>query len=155
MVLSFVFLVLDLRLPTHGVLTVGAVISLIIGALLFFNSGGPYSGPQVDPWVVYSMAGVIALISFVLITIIVRTQRKPVTTGTEGMIGAQAIALTPLTPEGRVSYGGENWAATLLDASSVDAGAKVLIVSVNGLRLFVRPVRSLPPVEAPAVPKID
>ncbi len=155
MVLSFVFLVLDLRLPTHGVLTVGAVISLIIGALLFFNSGGPYSGPQVDPWVVYSMAAVIALISFALITVIVRTQRKPVTTGTEGMIGAQAIALTPLTPEGRVNYGGENWAATLLDASSVDAGAKVLIVSVNGLRLFVRPVRSLPPVEAPAIPKID
>src|SRR6266581_1708195 len=48
MVLAFVLLVLDLRLPTHGVLTVGAIISLIFGALLFFNSGGPYSGPQVN-----------------------------------------------------------------------------------------------------------
>src|SRR6266568_6915346 len=45
MVLAFVLLVLDLRLPTHGVLTVGAIISLIFGALLFFNSGGPYNGP--------------------------------------------------------------------------------------------------------------
>src|SRR5216684_4357386 len=63
LVLAFVLLVLDLRLPTHGVLTVGAVISLVVGALLFFNSGGPYSGPQVNPLVVYSMAALIGLIS--------------------------------------------------------------------------------------------
>src|SRR5579875_1539303 len=155
MALSFVFLVLDVRLPTHGVLTVGAVISLVIGALLFFNSGGPYSGPQVNPWVVYSMAGVIALISFALITVIVRAQHRPVTTGVEGMIGAKATALTPLVPEGRVRYGGEDWAATLVDASSLDAGAEVQIVNVEGLRLFVRPARSLPHVEATAIPKIE
>jgi membrane-bound serine protease (ClpP class) len=155
MMLSFVFLVLDLRLPTHGVLTVGAVISLVTGALLFFNSGGPYNGPQVNLWVVVSMAGVIALISFALITIVVRAQHKPVTTGVEGMIGARATALTPLIPEGRVRYGGEDWAATLVDASSLDAGVEVQIVHVEGLRLFVRPVRSLPHVEVPALPKIE
>src|SRR3989440_1083860 len=143
MVLAFVLLVLDLRLPTHGVLTVGAVVSLVVGALLFFNSGGPYSGPQVNPLVVYSMAVVIGLISFTLITIIVRAQRRPVTTGVEGMIGAKATALTPLLPEGRVSYGGENWAAVIDDpGTSVDAGSEVQIVAVEGLRLHVRPVRS-------------
>jgi membrane-bound serine protease (ClpP class) len=155
MVLSFVFLVLDLRLPTHGVLTVGAVIALVTGALLFFNSGGPYSGPGVNLWVVLSMAGVIALISFALITAIVRAQRRPVTTGVEGMIGAKATALTPLVPEGRVSYGGENWSATLVDAASLDAGAEVQIVNVEGLRLFVRPLRSLSHVETPVIPKIE
>jgi membrane-bound serine protease (ClpP class) len=155
MVLSFIFLVLDLRLPTHGVLTIGAMISLVIGALLFFNSGGPYNGPGVNLWVVLSMAGVIALISFALITAIVRAQHRPVTTGIEGMIGAKATALTPLVPEGRVSYGGENWAATLVDTSSLDAGAEVQIVNVEGLRLFVRPVRSLPHVEVPVIPKIE
>ena len=143
MVLAFVLLVLDLRLPTHGVLTIGAIVSLVVGALLFFNSGGPYSGPQVNPLVVYSMAVVIGLISFTLITIIVRAQRRPVTTGVEGMIGAKATALTPLLPEGRVSYGGENWAAVLDDpGTSVDAGSEVQIVAVEGLRLHVRPVRS-------------
>ena len=143
MVLAFVLLVLDLRLPTHGVLTIGAIVSLVVGALLFFNSGGPYSGPQVNPLVVYSMAVVIGLISFTLITIIVRAQRRPVTTGVEGMIGAKATALTPLLPEGRVSYGGENWAAVLDDpGTSVDAGSEVQIVAVEGLSLHVRPVRS-------------
>ena len=61
MVLAFVLLVLDLRLPTHGVLTIGAIISLIFGSLLFFNSGGPYDGAKVNPIVVYTMAGLVAL----------------------------------------------------------------------------------------------
>ena len=156
MVLAFVLLVLDLRLPTHGVLTIGAVISLVVGALLFFNSGGPYSGPQVNPLVVYSMAALIGLISFTLITIIVRAQRRPVTTGVEGMIGAEATALTPLLPEGRVSYGGENWAAVLDGpATSVDAGSQVRILTVEGLRLHVQPVRSPSIVDTYSTPSLE
>jgi membrane-bound ClpP family serine protease len=101
------------------------------------------------------MAAVIAVISFALIAVVVRAQRMPVTTGVEGMIGAKATALTPFIPEGRVRYGGEDWAATLVDAASLDAGAEVQIVNVEGLRLFVRPVRSLPREEVTAIPKID
>ncbi|HLZ81908.1 MAG TPA: nodulation protein NfeD [Ktedonobacteraceae bacterium] len=145
MVLAFVLLVLDLRLPTHGVLTIGAIMSLIFGSLLFFNSGGPYGGAQVNPIVVYIMAGVIGLISFALIALIVRAQRRPVTTGMEGMIGAKAVALTPLLPEGRVRYGGEDWSAVLDDpAESADAGSEVRVVAVEGLRLRVQAVRYRP-----------
>jgi membrane-bound serine protease (ClpP class) len=146
MVLAFVLLVLDLRLPTHGVLTIGAIISLIFGALLFFNSGGPYDGPQVNPIVVYCMAGLICLISFALIAIVVRTQRRPITTGIEGMIGAKAVALTPLVPMGRVSYGGEIWSAIVEDpTASADAGSEVQVVAIEGLLLHVQPVRHQQP----------
>lgn len=141
MALAFVLLVLDLRLPTHGVLTLGAMFALISGALLFFNSGGPYNGLQVNPLVVYTMAGLIGLISFTLIAVIVHTQRLPVTNGVEGMIGAKAVTLTPLLPEGWVSYSGECWSAILEPPATVlDAGSEIQIVSVEGLRLHVRPL---------------
>jgi membrane-bound serine protease (ClpP class) len=141
MLLSFVLLVLDVKLPTHGVLTVGAVVSLIFGTFLFFNSGGPYNGPQVNPLVVYSMAGLIGLIGLTLVTIVVRTRLQRVNTGVEGMIGATATALTPLLPEGRVRYQGEDWAAIVeAPTTSVDAGSEVQIVAVEGLRLHVRPI---------------
>jgi membrane-bound serine protease (ClpP class) len=141
MVLAFALLVLDLKLPTHGILTLGAVASLIFGALLFFNSGGPYGGPQVNPLVVYAMGALVGLIGFTLVTFIVRAQRRRVTTGVEGMIGAKAVALTPLLPEGRVDYEGENWAAVLDEpATSLDPGSEVRIVGVEGLRLHVEPV---------------
>jgi membrane-bound serine protease (ClpP class) len=141
MVLAFVMLVLDVKIPTHGVLTLGAVISLGIGALIFFNSGGPYQGPQINPLVVYAMAGLMGVLGLAIVTFVVRTRKRPVNTGIEGMIGATAITLTPLLPEGRVSFGGEDWAAVLdPPITSLDPGSEVRIVAVEGLRLHVRPV---------------
>jgi membrane-bound serine protease (ClpP class) len=143
MVLAFVLLIFDVQLPTHGVLTVGAMISLVIGALLFFNSGGPYNGPQINPVVVYGASGIVGLIGLTLVTFIVRAQRRRESTGSEGMVGASVVALTPLLPDGRVSYYGEDWAATLdPPITSADAGAALVVTSVDGLRLHVRPVHA-------------
>jgi membrane-bound serine protease (ClpP class) len=141
MALAFALLVLDIKLTTHGVLTVGAAISLIIGALLFFNSGGPYQGPQVNPILVYAMGGLVGLVGLYVVTLIVRTRQRAVKTGTEGMIGAIVIASTQLQPVGRVMYKGEDWNAVLDDPSaSVGPGTEVRIVTVEGLLLHVQPV---------------
>lgn len=141
MALAFALLVLDIKLPTHGVLTVGAAISLITGALLFFNSGGPYQGPQVNPILVYAMGGLVGLVGLYVVTLIVRTRQRAVKTGTEGMIGAIVIASTQLQPVGRVMYKGEDWNAMLDDPSaSVGPGTEVRIVAVEGLLLHVQPV---------------
>ncbi len=141
MALAFVLLVLDVKLTTHGVLTIGAVISLIVGALLFFNSGGPYSGPQVNPVIVFAMGGLVGLVGLYVVSLIIRMKRRPVTTGMEGMIGHSAVAITPLLPEGRVNYEGEDWAAVLdPPAISADPGSEVRIIAVDGLRLHVKPV---------------
>jgi membrane protein implicated in regulation of membrane protease activity len=60
------------------------------------------------------------------------------------MIGATVIAKTPLLPEGRVRYAGEDWAAILDEpTASADPGSKLQIVSVEGLRLHVQPVGSV------------
>ncbi len=140
MALAFVLLILDVKLTTHGVLTVGAIASLIFGALIFFNSGGPYQGPPVNVVLVYAMAGLVGLLGLYVVTVVVRIRRQRVTTGTEGMIGAVAVAMTPLLPEGRVNYGGEDWSAVLDDPDmALDPGSEVRIVSVDGLRLRVVP----------------
>ena len=124
-----------------GIAFVAAVISLIFGALLFFNSGGPYQGAQVNPILVYAMGGLVGLVGIYVVSIIVRTRRRPVSTGREGMIGATVIATTLLQPDGRVSYGGEDWAAVLDEPSaSVDPGTELRVVAVEGLVLHVRPV---------------
>lgn len=149
MALAFVLLILDVRLTTHGALTVGAMVSLIVGALLFFNSGGPYQGAHVYPPVVYLMSVLIGCLGFYVVTMIVRTRRARVSTGTEGMLGTKVTALTPLLPEGRVSYGGENWSAVLdPPGRTVDIGSELLIVGIEGLRLHVQlAANTQPPVD--------
>ncbi|MBX5451164.1 NfeD family protein [Thermogemmatispora sp.] len=141
--LALILLVLDIRLPSHGILTVGAVISLVVGSLLFFNSDQVEHGPGVNPWIVYLMAAVVGLLSLLLVSIVVRAQRQRRPSGIESMIGSRAVTITPLTPSGRVKYCGEDWAASLVEPySSLDEGCEVTIVAVEGLRLYVRPSQS-------------
>lgn len=141
MVLAFVLLVLDMWLPAHGILTAGAVVSLVVGSLLFFNSGGPFDGQRIDPLIVYIMSGFLGALGLLVAAYVARSRRLHVNNGIGGMIGARVTALTPLMPDGRVWYGGEDWAAVLdSPEAAVDTGTLLIVTSVEGLRLHVRPV---------------
>jgi len=141
MTLAFVLLLLDVKLPAHGILTLGAVISLIAGTFLFFNGGQSSQGPQLNPMLVFAMGGLVGIVGLYIVTLVVRTRRRSVKTGTDSMIGATVIASTPLQPVGRVNYRGEDWTAVLDDPSiSVDPGTEVQIVGVEGLLVHVQPV---------------
>ncbi len=141
MSLAFVLLLLDVKIPAHGILTLGAVISLIAGTFLFFSSSQPPQGSQLNPVLVFAMGGLVGLVGLYIVTLVVRTRRQSVKTGTDSMIGTTVIASTPLQPVGRVNYKGEDWTAILDDpSSSVDPGTEVLIVGVEGLLLHVQPI---------------
>jgi len=141
MALAFALLILDVKLPAHGVLTLAAVVSLIAGSFLFFNSGQPSYKPQLNPILVFAMGGIVGVVGLYIVTLIVRIRRRSVKTGMDSMIGATVIASTPLQPTGRVDYKGENWNAVLDDPStSVDPGTEVRIVAVEGLLIHVQPV---------------
>ena len=141
MVFAFVLLLLDVKLPAHGILTLGAVVSLIAGAFLFFNGGQSSRGSQLNPILVFAMGGLVGLVGLYIVTLVVRTRRRTVKTGKDSMIGATVIASTPLQPVGRVNYKGEDWTAVLDDPSiSVDQGTEVRIFGVEGLLVHVQPV---------------
>jgi len=59
--------------------------------------------------------------------------------GPQAMIGATAIAQTPLNPSGQVEIRGELWQATLRGEASLPPGATVIVKSVEGLTLIVEP----------------
>jgi membrane-bound serine protease (ClpP class) len=58
------------------------------------------------------------------------------------MIGATAIARTPLAPTGQVEIDGELWQASLRGQPSVDPGTAVLVRGVDGLVLIVEPAKA-------------
>src|SRR5579885_1661426 len=63
---GFVLLILDVRLPSHGVLTVGALIALVLGSLLFFNDTGDIGAPTLNPLVLAAMMAVVASIALLV-----------------------------------------------------------------------------------------
>jgi membrane-bound serine protease (ClpP class) len=142
--IGFVLLILDVRLPSHGVLTVGALIALVLGSLLFFNDTGNVGAPTLSPWVLGAMIAVVAAIAGMVLLGVIRSRRLPVTTGVEGMIGKVATVTIPLAPAGRVNLAGEDWSARNLVDPDVPlaVGQKVRVVEVKGLTLYVAPVET-------------
>jgi len=84
------------------------------------------------------IAAIIFAVAFVIFVIyaIVKAQRRKLTTGTEEMIGKEAVAQTTLNPKGTVLAEGELWTA-IAGNDKVEPGEEVVITKVNGLKLWV------------------
>ncbi len=141
MLLAILLLAVDTRAPTHGVLTVGALISLVAGSLIFFDTGSNPGAQGVNLYVVIGVALGVGLIALLVLRAIVSAQRRRVTTGKESYIGQIVTVIEPVAPTGRVSLQGENWAARLEspDTPPLPLGAHVRVTAVQGLTLLVAP----------------
>jgi membrane-bound serine protease (ClpP class) len=135
---SFVLFALEAKFATHGVLAIGGITTLVIGALLLVDAPIPEMRVKLATALAVSIP--LGVITVFLMTVALRARRNKVVTGREGLIGEVAVAQTPLAPAGKVFVHGEIWDAV----SSVDvpAGQKVVVQNVNGLQLTVDPAES-------------
>ncbi len=134
-VLAFGLFIAEAFIVSHGVLGAGGVVSFITGSLILFSNGPP--GIRVSIWLIAAAALVFAGLMVLLVTAVVRGQKRPVSTGQEGLVGQTAIARTDLNPAGTVFVAGELWNAKAED-NMIQSGEEVVITGVEGLRLRVR-----------------
>ncbi len=132
-VLAFVLFLLDIKAPTHGILTVAGIASFVLGAAILFNV------PDVEvPWptILTLSLATSAFFAFVVAKAIGAQRRRP-TTGFEGLIGHRAQARSKLDPIGTVFLQGELWQAIAEDGP-IDQGEEVEVIGREGMRLIVR-----------------
>ncbi|HEY3551326.1 MAG TPA: nodulation protein NfeD [Gaiellaceae bacterium] len=130
-VLGVILLVVDLHAPTHGVLTVGGLISLGFGlALLFQNQPAAY---RVNEWLVLGVGSAIGAFWVFATGKALAARRLPVKTGVQTLVGKFAEVRAP----GLVFVDGALWQARADDDSELVPGERVTVQAVNGLRLTV------------------
>jgi membrane-bound serine protease (ClpP class) len=136
--LGAALMVIDLFTPTHLALTVGGVISLLIGSFMLFDFKG-FEAPALglSPVNIFVTVGTITAIFVFMVTKGLLIQRKPVATGKEGMIGAAGTARDELHPTGMVFVQGEYWFATAIDGP-IKPGEAVRVERIENGRLIVR-----------------
>ncbi len=142
MVTAFVLFILDIKTPTHGALTLAGTASLIVGALVLFNSPGTPRSMQVSPVFVVGVSIVTAISFFIMISFAIRAQSIPVRTGRikiENLVGMTGIVRSDLTPHGTVQINGELWSADpVQNEDHLSKGALVQVVQVDGFKLRVQ-----------------
>ncbi len=135
MILALVFFVLDAKFATHGVLTAGGAIALMLGAVMLVDTNVPEL--RVHWSTAIGLALPFALITTWLCSIAVRARRNKVVTGMEGMVGMEATAVGELNPSGTVLVRGEYWKAHA--SRPVAAQRRVRVTGIEGLTLNVEP----------------
>ena len=136
--LAIVFFVLEAKFVTHGILAAGGVLSMVLGALMLINTRLP--GASVSLATALSVALPFGLITVFLLRLVLTARGLKVSTGTVGLIGEIGLAETALAPAGKIYVHGELWDA--VSPEPVAPGASVRVRSLEGMKLYVEPVRT-------------
>ncbi|MDA8089718.1 MAG: nodulation protein NfeD [Nitrospiraceae bacterium] len=132
--LAIVLFVLDVKLASHGALTAGGIISMVIGSLMLFRSGGPLM--QLSIAVIIPAVSVTVLFFFFTVRLVVEARRRTPVTGVEGLKGEAGLAATAINGQGTARVHGELWSAW--SEEPIEAGERIEVVSMEGLKLKVK-----------------
>ena len=143
-VLAVVLVVLETQVSGFGALGAGALVSFVVGGLIFFGQFGPFSPdiPNFSPdlsvslWVLGSLAAFLA-VSLGWLIWEIRESRKRRGEDVSPLVGRNGRVTMELAPRGVVRVEGETWTAVSQDGTVVPVGDWVTVARVEGLTLTV------------------
>jgi membrane-bound serine protease (ClpP class) len=128
-------MVAEVFIGSFGVIGVAGVIAFGIGSFMMFHSGVP--GFELSLSVLAAAMIVTAALFVLVIALLLRSRKRPVVTGQEGIMGAEGEALTWQQDEGKVRVQGEIWRAR--SSHPLEPGTRIKVVNREGLVLHVEP----------------
>ena len=131
---ALVLFLLEIKVTSYGILTIGGIVAMLIGSLMLFQET-TLSAPRVNLGVAIAAAVVTGLFFFFAMGMALKTKLTKPTTGREGLVGERGVAISDITPEGQVTLHGEIWRAT--SDESISKGDKIIVQSVDGMELKV------------------
>ena len=133
-ILAIIMFILEIKITSYGVLSIGGIIAMLIGSLMLFDSPLPFFKLSLK----VMLPGVIltALFFFVTIRLAVKAYRRKPSTGVEGLVGLEGKAKTDIHKEGTVFVHGELWKAW--SDEPIKSGENIIVEKVDHLRLKVR-----------------
>ncbi len=133
--LGIIMFILEVKIISHGILTIGGIISMTLGSIMLFKSPSPFY--KLSFYVILPAVIITALFFVLTLGLAFKAwKRKPVT-GKEGLIGIEGIAGTDIDKDkGMVYIRGEVWQA--YSDEFIKKDEKVIVEDVHGLKLKVR-----------------
>ena len=140
---AVILFLLEIKIPSFGLLTIGGVISLVMGSVMLFDSPLPFLRLS---WQVITFVVILSVLFFVfVIGMAIKTYRKKPTTGLVGMIGEEGEVFKALNPEGTVKIHGEFWKAVSEVPCKKGQRVKVVEADKETLKLKVVPIENSMP----------
>ncbi|NLR80138.1 NfeD family protein [Chitinophaga eiseniae] len=135
-IFAIVLFVLEVKIVSHGMLTIGGIVSLSVGSLMLIHSDSALESVKISLNVIIAAVTVTTLFFLFIIGAGIRAQRAKPATGVESMLGETGEALEILNPSGNVMIRGEIWKAESVEGQ-IAQGERIRIIAVKHLKLVV------------------
>lgn len=137
LLLGLLLFALEVKVVSYGLLTLAGVVCLVFGSLMLIDDAG-VPELRLSLGVVLPVVIGFTSIGAILVRLGVAAQRRNPVTGVNGLVDESGDVLTAIEPAapGSISAHGEIWRAQ--SDTAIPVGARVRIVSVDGLTLTVR-----------------
>lgn len=133
---GIIFILLELFVASYGALGIGGAIAFIIGSIMLFDMNSPEY--HVMTPLIITMSIISLVFFFGILMLAIRSHKRAIVTGKEGLIGAEGVILSIMNQQIVVRVLGEIWEARSL--TLLNPGDKVRVTKVTGLILSVEPV---------------
>ena len=136
--LSLIFFIAETQVTSFGLLTIGGVISLVLGSLMLFDSPLPFM--RVSLGVLLPTVVMVSLAIVVMMYYAIRLHKRRPVSGTEGLVGEEGVTVEPVSSSsGRVFVDGEYWHA--IADQPIARDRRIRVVAVDGFRLKVEEIK--------------
>jgi len=133
-ILAIVLFILDVKIASHGILSIGGIVAMFLGSVMLFQTPDP--AMRVSLQVIIPVVLVTAAFFIIGVWLSIKTLRTRPVSGDKGLLGREGDARTVVNKDGgSVFVEGTHWNAW--SDAEIPEGAKVRVVEVKGMRLKV------------------
>lgn len=137
LILGFIFIILEINMPTFGLLSAAALASFFFGSLFLFDAEHPYF--QIPTMTIIPVVLILTAILLALTYLVGKSQMAPKTHQT-GLPDSTAKVVNWSGTHGQVKVRGEIWRAQSQEMHTLQPGQEVHVEKVEGLTLHIKPV---------------
>ena len=135
-VFGIILFLLEIKITSYGLLTIGGIISLLLGSFMLIKDDSALEFVRISKSVIISASIVSALFFAFIIGAAIKTQRLKPVIGLETFKDETGKALDDLDPTGTVMMHGEIWQAESL-SGKIEKGEKVIVRRMEHFKLYV------------------
>ncbi|MGF1692253.1 NfeD family protein [Photobacterium kagoshimensis] len=137
LLLGIALMIAETFSPSFGILGLGGIVAFVLGSVMLMDTETP--GFQIAVPLIVGLTVVSALFFFVIIALLLKVRRRPVTTGVQLIQGQIATVICGFPGEGKVMVDGEIWQAR--SNMQYQQGDHVVVTNISGLWLDVESIK--------------
>jgi len=137
-IVGIVLFILEVKIISYGLLTIGGIIAMILGSLMLIDvNQAPDILKAVSLKVILPIVIFTATFVILSLTLALKAHRRKPTTGAEGLVGETGRAITDIALTGMAMVHGEYW--QVRSDTSIAKGTEIVVLAVERMVLQVQP----------------